>query len=368
MRCFGHVFGFCAAAAMLAGCGGSQPPIGGPGLTPQGGIAPDLDVNRASARASTRSCPAAACIYVSNGAADGSITVYPTNANGNVRPYRTIAGAKTGLTNPSGVAVDSRGTVYVIKHADGQVLLVFSATAHGDVYPLRSIMTRSQQLLGIALDANRNVYASNIKIVGQCRSGCRLKGYVTEYAAGSQGNVPPIRTIRGRKTGMFNVGGISVDSVGNVYVATTPSCRTSNQCRGKAAILVYAPGAHRDAAPSWMISGSQTRLSRPNGVAVDDAGNVYVSDVSTVYGSVYVYASGQHGNVAPVQAISGLKTNLVTPLSVGVDTVHHIYVANSQAAGTVTVYAAGATGNVAPIQTIDGQRTGLVIPFGIAVH
>jgi hypothetical protein len=364
MRRSRHVLSFCAASAMLAGCGGSQPPIGGPGLTPQGGTAPDLGVNRTSARTSTKSCPAAACIYVSNGAADGSITVYAANATGNVRPYRTIAGAKTGLTNPFGVAVDSRGKVYVIKAR----VLVFSATAHGDVYPLRSITTRSQQLSGIALDANRNVYASNIKIIGQCRSGCRLKGYVTEYAAGSRGNVPPIRTIRGRKTRLFNVGGISVDSIGNVYVATTPSCRTSSQCRGKTAILVYGPGAHRDAAPSWMLSGSQTRLIHPNGVAVDDAGNVYVSDVGSVYGSVYVYASGQHGNVAPIQAISGPKTNLVTPLSVAVDTVHHIYVANSQAAGSVTVYAAGATGNVAPIQTINGPRTGLVIPSGIAVH
>ncbi len=157
MRRSRHVLSFCAASAMLAGCGGSQPPIGGPGLTLQGGTAPDLDVNRASARTSTKSCPAAACIYVSNGAADGSITVYAANATGNVRPYRTIAGAKTGLTNPSGVAVDSRGKVYVIKAA-GDPVLVFSATAHSDVYPLRSIMTRSQQLSGIALDANRNVY------------------------------------------------------------------------------------------------------------------------------------------------------------------------------------------------------------------
>jgi hypothetical protein len=28
-------FGICAAAAMLAGCGGSQPPIGAPGAMPQ---------------------------------------------------------------------------------------------------------------------------------------------------------------------------------------------------------------------------------------------------------------------------------------------------------------------------------------------
>ena len=30
-----YLLGFCAAAAMLAGCGGSQPPIGAPGAMPQ---------------------------------------------------------------------------------------------------------------------------------------------------------------------------------------------------------------------------------------------------------------------------------------------------------------------------------------------
>ena len=29
------VFGICAAAALLEGCGGSQPPIGAPGAVPQ---------------------------------------------------------------------------------------------------------------------------------------------------------------------------------------------------------------------------------------------------------------------------------------------------------------------------------------------
>jgi hypothetical protein len=29
-------FGICIAGAMLAGCGGSQPPIGAPGSTPPG--------------------------------------------------------------------------------------------------------------------------------------------------------------------------------------------------------------------------------------------------------------------------------------------------------------------------------------------
>jgi hypothetical protein len=385
-----HALGICAAVAILSGCGASLRPIGAPGAMPQSRTSP-LDISRALVRPSTESCPTSACIYVANSqttrrSSYRSITVYPASGTGNITPYRTIAGAKTGLY-PDGLALDSRGKAYVSNpaiHAGISYVSVYSATADGNVKPLRSIAGRATLLLepgGVALDTNRNVYAANNE--RRCHGAARCiykdvyRGYVTVYAAGAKGNVAPIRIIRGTKTGMFNgyAEGISVDGAGYVYVATTASCRGVHfRCRVIIGILVYSPGADGDVSPSWTISGSNTRLSFPRAVAVDEAGNVYVVDYNSGSPTVYVYAAREHGNVAPVQSISGSRTGLLSPTSVAVDLEHDIYVTNlvtnfrRHIYGSVTVYAAGATGNVAPIQTIKGPETGLLSPLGIAIH
>lgn len=353
------------AATFLAGCGGSESPIGTSRAMPQSRTLL-FDANPASGK----SCPAEACIYVVNADGQGSVTVYPENATGNVSPYRKIAGEKTQLRNPDGIAVDSRGKIHV--SSSQPALFVYSATANGDATPLRSIMGQATRLhpfsiADLAIDTNRNVYVTDNNQRCHGTAGCDYKGYVTVYAAGSQGNVAPTRIIRGRKTGLFNHGGpargIAVDSAGYTYVTTLPF-----RSGGKTEVLVYAPGAEGDVAPSWTIGGSKTGLISPDGVAVDHAGNVYVADFT---GSLYVYAAGQHGNVAPVQAISGSSTGLNGPTSVAADTNDNIYVTNlgnSRTGAYVTVYAAGATGDVAPIQIIEGSKTGLVSPFEIVVH
>jgi hypothetical protein len=359
----------CVAATLLAGCGASQPTIPGAGVAPQ---------SRAKG-ASSASCPTAACIYVANEAGRGSITVYPANATGNVPPYREI----TGLTNPGGVAVDSLGDVYasfaecfVIGCIPAPSILVFSATANGDAKPLRTIFGPATHLgypLGIAVDANNDIYAKNTHTIEKhCYvsghlGGCLQREYVTVYKPSSQGNVPPIRTVRGRKTRMFSQnGGTTVDGLGNLYVVSE-RMRIGRQRWGEPEILVYKPGAHGDIAPSWTIGGSKTGLKSPAGVGVDGIGNVYVTDSQRVF----VYAAGAHGNVAPVQTISGSNTELNDPISVAVAE-GNIYILNAAFASiqnaSITVYAAGASGNVAPIQTIEGSETGLSLPGQIVVH
>ncbi len=117
-------------------------------------------------------------------------------------------------------------------------------------------------------------------------------GSVTVYAAGSKENVAPIRTIK--KINGFQ-GGISVDSVGQTYVTNSQECFTlyGGLCWGNTAALVYAPGADGHAAASWTIGGSNTGLISPEGIAVDDAENVYVTDNAFELPrySVYVYAA-----------------------------------------------------------------------------
>lgn len=76
-------------------------------------------------------------------------------------------------------------------------------------------------------------------------------------------------------------------------------------------MTVYAKDANGDVAPIRTISGSNTGIDGPNGIAVDSDDNVYVAEYFT--DSVTEYAKNAHGNVAPIRTISGSNTLLDEP-------------------------------------------------------
>jgi hypothetical protein len=309
----------------------------------------------------TGACPISTCIYVVNGF-DRTVLVYPANATGNVKPYRTIT-MKTPFL-PSGIALDRRGRTFVSLPSE---IRVYAALANGDAKPLLVIKGPKTHLSGpnpndIALDAGGDVYAVNY------HTGRRLFSDVTVYAKGARGNSSPIRRIIGPATEMHPAGGgIALDSLGNTYVTIDPAGHYGP--RGGKAILVYAAGATGNVAPIWEIYGSKTTLAEPFRIAVDKGSNVYVTDEggSSGGGAVKVYAAGAYGNVAPIRTISGSKTGLSIPYGITVDAKNRIYVVNS-VTSSVTVYAAGANGDAAPIQTITGSKTGLDHPIAIGIR
>jgi DNA-binding beta-propeller fold protein YncE len=75
-------------------------------------------------------------------------------------------------------------------------------------------------------------------------------------------NVAPIRTIEGHKTQMHDPRGIALDASGNIYV--------TNQCcsRKQTSATIYAAGARGNAAPINIISGPNTGLNGPVGIAI----------------------------------------------------------------------------------------------------
>src|SRR5438552_2375633 len=150
--------------------------------------------------------------------------------------------------------------------------------------------------------------------------------------------------------------GISATATVTVLAAGKP-LYVANEVFGSS-ITVYAPGASGNATPTASIAGGNTGLSFPVGIALDGAGNIYVTDVSG--NSVTVYAPGASGNTTPTATIAGGNTGLGRPAGIALDGAGNIYVANS--GGSITVYAAGASGNATPMVTIAGSNTGLTNP------
>ena len=307
-------------------------------------------------------CSKMACIYIANGGTSSiapTVTVYAASATGNAAPIRTIAGSKTKLSAPEGIAVDASRKIYVTN--DTPSVTVYAAGASGNAAPAQDI-TGSKTLLdnphGIALDSADNVYVDNIA------DPVSVPASISVYAAGASGNVAPIQDISGSNTQLNGVTGVATNSGGTIFAG--------NSDPGK--ITIYAAGATGNVKPVRSISGSKTQLNGLAGVALDATGKVYVVQTEASVSSVLVFGSKASGNVKPLTAISGSKTGLTFPSGIAVDSAGKIYVSNAFVScecpnnGSVVVFATGSSGNVAPSQVIKGSSTQLDGSFGIAVR
>ena len=135
-----------------------------------------------------------------------SITVYPMEASGNVKPVRIIRGPKTTMNWPAHMVFhEERQELFVANDADNSIV-VFRASDQGDVAPIRVIKgpkTGIKSPPGIALDVKSGeLYIANMGTPA-----------ITVFPVTASGDVPPARTIRG---GPANAVGLMIGNPGAV--------------------------------------------------------------------------------------------------------------------------------------------------------
>ena len=139
-----------------------------------------------------------------------SITVYPLDASGNVKPLWTIEGPHTMMNWPSHIALfESRQEIFVANDADDSIL-VFRATDKGDAAPIRMIKgpnTGIKNPPGIALDVKNN----EISVVSMGTHS------VLTFPVTANGDVKPSRVVRGGPSNQIalnigNPGAVGYDS------------------------------------------------------------------------------------------------------------------------------------------------------------
>ncbi len=303
-----------------------------------------LLASSASAQAATPS------LYVANSfgfSHPARLTGYAAGAAGNAAPLTNLVGAATGLNGPAGVARDPQGLVWVSNSFTPVSLTAYAATATGNSAPVATIAgaaTGVTQPAGLAFDASGRLAVAD------------TRGSIDEFAAGARGNVRPAVTISGADTGLSNPNGVAFDSAGDLFVTN----------EGNNSVTEYAPGASGDASPIATLQGSSTGLNGPDGIVFDAAGRMYVANLSNgTSGTVTEYAPGAIGNAAPVATIAGAATKLTQPDALGFDSAGNLYVGDFH--NLVAVFAPGATGNVAPQRTITGTATALDGVAGLLV-
>ncbi len=198
-------------------------------------------------------------IYVLNNRTDsygnGRLTIYPPGANGNVLPVAVIEGPSTGLVLPNGLALDASGNIYVTNRYD--YITFYPAGSTGNVTPTRTIegdLTQIHSPTQVALDSSLNIYIANFE-----------SNSLTVYAPGANGNVLPIQDIHGHRAGIAGTEGTAVDSNGNVYVANIFD-KGATKFEGR--ITVYAAGSNGNVRPIKAIEGNRTGLAWPTGIAI----------------------------------------------------------------------------------------------------
>lgn len=283
-----------------------------------------------------------------------SVSAFGQSGTGNVSPAIDIAGSRTKIYEPVGLAVDQSGELAVSDSAND--ITLYAAGANGNVAPLGIITCGPGGTPGvpaeIAFDDRRNLYALYA-------GGYHAPSDAIEVYAPSQqsGCVTDTHVIFGDRTGVSSFGGIAVarDTIYDASGSGVEEFHTSDS---------------GNVPPFVVIEGSKTGLANANGVAVDRKGYLYVSNTT----DVVVFAPNARKNATPVAVISGSKTLIpqsgygALSIAVGKNAEIFVGVVDASQNSRILVFAPGSNGNVAPVRVIDGQRTGLDWPAELAIR
>lgn len=178
-----------------------------------------------------------------------------------------------------GIAVDADGNIYVAdtnkfkirKITSSGVVSTFAGSGiGGSVVDGTGTAASFSSPSGVAVDSSgSNIYVSdtNARKIRKITSS----GVVTTFA-GSDSVGPTDGT--GTSASFGPMHGIAVDSIGNIYVADTGE----NKIRKITSLGVVTTIAGSGSKGSTDGIGTSASFSNPHGIAVDSAGNVYVTD------------------------------------------------------------------------------------------
>jgi sugar lactone lactonase YvrE len=230
---------------------------------------------------------------------------------------QTIVTLGAGFTNPSSVAVDGNGNVFV---ADQNANTVSEVTASGAYVTATTLGSGFDLPEGVAVDASGNVFVADT-FNNAVKEIVAAGGYTTVTTVGSGFSFPQ---------------GVAVDATGNVYVADSGN---------HAVKKILAFGAYTT------VITVGTGFANPAAVAVDASNNVFVAD----------QGNNEVDEIPSGGSVVSLGNGFDSPEGIALDKNGNLYVALEGSNEVDEILAAG--GYV----TVNRLGTGFNGPEGVAV-
>jgi hypothetical protein len=218
----------------------------------------------------------------------------------------------------------------------------FTATQSGNATPLRSIRGAATGLSSgvwhLATD-NKELFVS------EDETGIWVFPLDGGGGSGSAANIAPLRHIAGSNSATGTYGMQILNN--EMYVSTS---NPANE------LMVFPEDGSGDPVPTRSISGSNTMLQTPYGIALYN-GEIYVANSG---GQILVFPEMGSGNIAPTRVISGSATELSVPVDVTIIN-GEMYVSNFGNQSTL-VFPSDGSGDIAPTRWIHGPNTSFAGP------
>ena len=288
-------------------------------------------------------------LYAANSTTNG-ISIYEAPlANGN-KPSYQIGGSSTLLDGPQYMTFDNgdantalNKSLWVTNYDAGSgasQVQVFKYLATGAVIPLQSFTYAGMgQPRGIAI----NPTTSDIAVAAVYPAAIlpELPSQIQFFTTANSGVAVPFAVITGPNTGLNVPSGMAYDGNGNLVVANRQGASVETF-----GIPTPAPTPSTSPSPS------------PSPTASASAGPTAAPTAIPTPQLDY--------DLTPLYNITGTSTGLANPAGVAVDAAGNVYVADAGNA-SIREFAKGATGNVAPIRVISGAATLLQVPLDVRV-
>ena len=271
---------------------------------------------------------------------------YPANAHGSVNPCQIITGSKTGLATASSMAFGRDGSLHVAQFLTNGSVNVFPADANGNAAPLQTLFTFTNDLVSIGVDSEQNDFVVSV------RQGGRIIR-LTPGPANTQSMqvfLPPLiaSSVAVDRDDHVLIGGWETN--GAAVVSTFDLSGTAP-----------SPTALQTLSLGLSIPLINIFLDAPDlNIALDPATQdlyVYTNpvDPSGEAPAIRVFAAGASGKATPIRTISGPNTGLGGPGSLGTNKIAvaaggRLYVA--EPGNRILVFQPGAKGDAAPDQII----------------